>query len=326
MKNERIYRTQLTQHETQKLNRELQEFQEANTWVDDNPVAQWRIGQAVADILKRVAPRIVQTLERVRAGEMDAVYIEGLPADLPRAQVLLLGLTHHLGAPFNYASQNGGDLVMKLQPVKGSAENTNSTTAEFKLHTDDAAVPRDARTASICLYGIKNPPGTMTGYAPTLNALAELQTCTAASALIEALYEPRYSVRFPTSFGLDREVWTGPIPIISVATDGSFETRFPSYAIRPVDDRDFVAHAAIAMFSAALQRQVVNVPVNAGCFLAFNNLRGAHCRGAIGAGERLVLRTYAVNSLEPLKKATGVAGPIFPVEPFARAARAVRTK
>ena len=315
----RIRMMRLTDGEKKRLAEALKEFTELFTWVDDNKVAQSDLGLAFVDKLKGAVPRVVRVLERARDGDLDAVYVEGLPTELAHARIVLMSMTHVLGKPFNYDSQNGGALVMELKPVEGSAGNTNSTREDFALHTDDAAMPRDARTEFINLYGIVNPPNTLTGFAPTLDALRELNASGLVDDLVKALSEPRFRVRFPVSFGFDTEVWSDPCPIVEISEDGDIETRFPSYAVKPVHDDDFAAHAAIAAFRAAMERHVVNVPLDAGCFLTFNNSRGAHKRGAIGEGDRLVLRTYSARSLELLREVTGENGPIFPVAPFAEA-------
>ncbi len=78
---------------------------------------------------------------------------------------------------------------------------------------------------------------------------------------------------------------------------------------------DFVAHAAISVFRAVLERHVVNLPLNPGCFLSFNNLRGAHKREAIGDGDRLILRTYALQDVTYLREVSKINGPIFPIGP-----------
>lgn len=231
------------------------------------------------------------------AGGLDAVYVEGLPTDVAHARIVLLAMTHILGKPFNYDTQNGGALMMELKPVKGSLSNTNTTREDFAFHTDDAAIPRDARVEWLQLYGIVNPPNTMTGFAPTLDALNDLKTSGTVDALIKALGELRFRVRFPVSFGFENEVWSDPCPVIEIGEDGDIETRFPSYAIKPVHDDDFVAHAAIAVFLAALERQVINVPLDAGCFLAFNNNRGAHKRGAIGEANNAFKRPPSDNGI-----------------------------
>lgn len=319
---QRIRKMRVTESEKERLLQALDDFTERHTWKDDDKSAQAQIGFAFIAELKRATPRIVRTLERAKAGDLDAVYIEGLPTEMNHARILLISMTHILGRPFNYDSQNDGALVMELKPVSGSAGNTNSTSDDFALHTDDAAMPRDARTEFINLYGIINPPNTLTGYAPTLDALKELMSYGLVDDLVNALNEPRFQVRFPVSFGFDKEIWSEPCTIIKALKNGDIDTRFPSYAVKPVHDDDFVAHAAIAVFHAAMERQVVNVPLDAGCFLTFNNSRGAHKRGAIGEGDRLVLRTYSARNLDLLREVTGEDGPIFPVEPFAKALNA----
>lgn len=315
----RIRMMRLTEGEKKRLAEALIDSTDLYTWVDDDKAAQSNIGYAFVGKLELAAPRLARALQRARAGDLDAVYVEGLPTEVAHARIVLLAMTHILGKPFNYDAQNGGALVMELKPVKGSAGNTNSTRDDFALHTDDAAMPRDARTESINLYGIVNPPNTLTGFAPTMDALKELNATGTVDGLVKALCEPRFRVRFPVSFGFEEEVWSDPCPILEIGDDGDIETRFPSYAVKPVNDDDFVAHAAIAVFLAAMERQVVNVPLDAGCFLTFNNSRGAHKRGVIGEGDRLVLRTYSARNLDLLREVTGEEGPIFPVAPFAKA-------
>lgn len=315
----RIRMMRLTSGEKKRLAAALIDFTAMHTWVGDNKAAQSDIGYAFVAKLKRVVPRLARVLERARAGNLDAVYVEGLPTELADARIVLLAMTYYMGKPFNYDAQNGGALVMELKPVEGSVANTNSTREDFALHTDDAAIPRDARVEWLQLYGIVNPPNTLTGFAPTMDALNELNASGTVDALVKALGEPRFRVRFPVSFGFQKEVWSKPCPIVEISENGEIETRFPSYAIKPVHDDDFVAHAAIAVFLAAMERHVINVSLDAGCFLAFNNNRGAHKRGAIGEGDRLVLRTYAIQNLDMLRDMTGEDGPIFPVAPFAKA-------
>ena len=316
---QRIRVMHLTDGEKKRLTAGLIDFSELNSWVDDDKAAQSDLGRAFVAKLKYAVPRLARALERARAGDLDAVYVKGLPTDVAHARIVLLAMTHIMGKPFNYDTQNGGALVMELKPIKGSAGNTNSTREDFAFHTDDAAIPRDARVEWLQLYGIVNPPNTMTGFAPTMDALNDLKASGTVDALVKALAESRFRVRFPVSFGFEKEVWSDPCPVIEIGEDGDIETRFPSYAIKPVRDDDFVAHAAIAVFLAALERQVINVPLDAGCFLAFNNSRGAHKRGTIGEGDRLVLRTYATQRLDMLQDVTGEDGPIFPVAPFAKA-------
>lgn len=121
-------------------------------------------------------------------------------------------MTHIMGKPFNYDTQNGGALVMELKPVKGSVGNTNSTREDFAFHTDDAAIPRDARVEWLQLYGIVNPPNTMTGFAPTMDALNDLKASGTVDALVKALGEPRFRVRFPCLVRFREGGMVGPLP------------------------------------------------------------------------------------------------------------------
>nr|WP_244552879.1 TauD/TfdA family dioxygenase [Bradyrhizobium sp. Ghvi] len=180
------------------------------------------------------------------------------------------------------------------------------------MHTDDAALPRDARTEYINLYGIVNPPGTLTSYAAAADALSELDPST-----IAVLRQERFSLRFPTSFGFAAELWSAPCPIIAGAGD-DIELRFPSYATRASRKGDEAALAALKQLMEALNRHAVGFPLDPGCVLTFNNFRGAHKRDAIGKGERLVFRTYSCRSLDFLRDVSGNPGPIFSIESFAK--------
>lgn len=270
------------------------------------------LGKGFVPALEASLPRLAQALRDVRSGKLLAAYFSGLPQDLSKGRIVLLAMSSMLGAPFNYSSQNGGELVMRLVPIAGSGENTNATRGEFKIHTDDAALPRDARTEYINLYGIVNPPGTLTSYAAASDALSELDP-----EVIDVLREARFNLRFPTSFGFGTEIWSAPCPIVAGPED-DIELRFPSYATRPSCEGDGVALAAIERLAEALDRHAVGFPVDTGCFLTFNNSRGAHKRDAIGESERLILRTYTTRRLEFLQDMTGSPGPIFPIQSFAK--------
>ncbi|HBF28456.1 TauD/TfdA family dioxygenase [Rhizobium sp.] len=255
-------------------------------------------------------PALVNIAKQLLAGAIDAVYISNLPEGKDKIALFQLAFTHLIGKPFNYASQNDGMLVMELRPAANAGANTNATTTDFEIHTDDAAMPRDARTEFIVLGGVVNPPGTLTGYASTIDAIADM-----TEHDLYVLGQKRFQVRFPTSFGLGDNNWSPPISLLTGSGDNT-ELRFPSYATRAIDPEDTEAATAIVALKAALNRNVVDFPVDPGTMLVFNNTRGAHRRGAIGEGDRLVLRTYAARSFSLLRQRSGVDGPIFPINPF----------
>jgi len=277
----------------------------------DRPAVQADCAARFRPELVAAVPRLKKLLHQAQIGQIDAIYASGLPTDQRSGALILLTLTGILGEPFNYSSQNEGKLVMELRPISGAGANTNATTGEFALHTDDAAMPRQARADFINLYGIVNAGGTLTCYSPVADALGDLSRTT-----IETLSEPRFQVRFPVSFGFGDNVWSHPCSVLNFGMSDDVELRFPSYAVRPVDEKDEIAKVAITELKQALEQHVVCVPVNPGCLLSFNNSRGAHKRGAVGGHDRLVLRTYAAQSLDLLRSTTGVPGPIFPLDRF----------
>lgn len=289
-------------------------------WPADR-VVQSIFGQRIAEKLRISVPNIARFIDSLVQEEIDAIYMVGLPTSKLIAKPLALALAYLHGEPFNYEPQNGGELVMELIPDLEAGENNNATTGEFGAHTDDAAMPFWARTRFISLYGLVNPPGTLTGYASTERALDMLSVRSDLEFVNRILCEPRFEVRFPTSFKLGEDVWKGPMAILRPLESGGFETRFPSYAVRPFDPSDHEGAAAIAAFLSALMEHTVYVPVDPGAYLSFNNARGAHCRGAVGEGDRHILRTYALPDLSELRNATQVAGPVFPLTPFVKKAK-----
>jgi hypothetical protein len=265
------------------------------------------IAQAISVDLARHAPKLARQLARARAGEIDASYITGLPTDPEIARGVLLVITYAIGYAFNFSTQNGGKLVMELRPDPNSSQaNTNTTTDEFRAHTDDAAIAGSCRVGWILLYGIVNPPETVTGYAPIAPVIKRLSHRTK-----QVLFEKRFTVRVPVSFKLGDDIWTDPVAILSLSDTGATEIAWPSYATKPVDERDQEALDALAELEALVDQTMVHVPVDPGCMLAFSNVRGVHMRSKIGEGDRLILRTYARDSLADLREVTQDDGPIF---------------
>jgi Taurine catabolism dioxygenase TauD, TfdA family len=301
----RVMNVTAHEHENQRLAticRQLMTVLASKTEVDRDRV----ITQVVNSNLQSDAPTIAGELSRARGGEIDALYIKGLPTDPAIAPILILALTYALGMPFNYATQNAGALVMSIRPDRISKKaNTNSTAEELGYHSDDAAVARAYRVAWISLFGLVNPPGTVTSYVPIAPVVERL------SPFKAALFDKRFRVRVPLSFNLGDDVWSAPTAILSNGEDGALEIAWSSFATRVVDEKDTEAKAALDELAAGLDAFAVRVPIDPGCFLTFNNLRGVHMRSKIGNDDRLVLRTYARDSLSELRAVTGADGPIF---------------
>lgn len=264
------------------------------------------LSRVIASRVGLLAPSLDRALTMVQMRRIDALYVRGLSSEPSLAPLLLLAITYRVGMAFNYTTQNEGKLVMELRPDPGSADNTNSTANEFRPHTDDAAVPRSFRVEWISLLGVKNPPNTLTGYAPIDLVIPDLSMRNR-----QVLSDKRFSVRVPLSFKLGDDLWTGPRAVLSRSPEGLTEIAWPSYATRVLDPLDDEAERALAELESAVERHMTRVALDSECLLVFNNLRGVHMRSKVGPGDRLVYRTYAKDSLEPLRAKTGISGQIF---------------
>jgi hypothetical protein len=265
------------------------------------------IGELVShSLLAAAAPGVASILADAKSEQLDCVLITGLPSDKRAAPFLVTVLGSSLGKLFNYKSQNGGELLMKLAPTDDSPDNTNTTRSDFDWHSDDAWVRSDCRVAWICLQGVINPPDTRTAYAPIQTVVPRL-----SMPARDWLFSTSASVRAPLSFGLGDDVWSGPRAILKRVGQQRVEIAWPKYATRPIDPVDQVAARALTELAEAIESNAFSAAIDPGCFFALNNLRGVHKRTPIGPGDRLVYRVYARDSLDPLREATGEDGPIF---------------
>jgi hypothetical protein len=253
-------------------------------------------------------PELASLLAAMRyEGQTEAMVIHGLPSQDDVAALIQLSLSLQVGEPFNYAEQLGGALAMRIEPKSGSAANTNTTSDEFAKHSDDAAMPENLRAIWINLYGIDNPLGTFTGYAPILPAL---EHCSTKS--IDHLFSSEWQVRYPLSFGFGREVWSKPRPLLDQDEQGRVTISWPSYATRPACIDDLAAAEILAELDRALDREMSYVALSPGTILLFSNLHGVHMRTTVPEGKsRLILRNYIRPDLDALRAKSGHDGYVF---------------
>ncbi len=302
----RPFRLSLTVGESARITRVARERIGDEAFPID-PLSQVRLAQELAQMIELHVPRLAETLTRLRyEDDFEAVVIHGLPLEEELAPAVALALSCQFGVPFNYAEQNSGALAMRIAPRTGSAANTNTTRGEFEWHSDDAAMPESLRATWITLYGVFNPPRTLTGYVPIRAVLDHI-----APNFCNALWEPRYSVRVPISFGLGENMWTDARPILAVDENDMVTVACPTFATKSSDPHDVEAKQAFDHFCSLLDRHATFVPVSRGTMLAFNNARGLHMRTAIGNGERLIFRTYVRPDLNALRSKCGHKGHIF---------------
>jgi hypothetical protein len=260
-------------------------------------------------ILPKACPALSELACRMKSGAVLCLYVTGLPVERSISALIATALGYLLGELFNYSSQNGGDLLMRITPTEWSAPHTSTTREDFGFHTSDAIMAVEHRARFIGLYGMINPPETRTGYAAIGHAIAHVE-----NRSLEILFEPRYTIRAPHSFHLPREFWSVPRAILNRGADGFVHVAWPTYATNLLHAEDTAAANALIELRESLENVVHNVKVDPGCWFALDNSRGLVRRSAIGSNSRLVYRTYSTESLAPLRNVTGEKGPIFNIE------------
>jgi len=261
------------------------------------------LAQIAADkSIAQAAPGLNRLIEKVRADLVDGIYVTNLPTEKSITYLLSLTLGSSIGSVFNYGSQNGGRLVMETACDPNEPEDDG---AELDWRTEGASIPRERRAEWIGLIGIENTPGSYTAYAPIKPVEQTLSSRAKAW-----LYSPSASFRSLDSPASDPPTWSAPRAILSRSPLGHTEIAWPGGAVRAARRDDAIGAGALAELSSEINRQHVRLSIEAGCFLAFNNLRGVHRQAIASNGYCLCYKTYARHSLRALQ-AKGESGPIF---------------
>ena len=253
-------------------------------------------------LMAQAAPGLGRLIERARNDLVDCVYVTNLPTERSVASLLSLTLSSSIGRVFNYGSQHSGRLVMEVTSDRSEAEEPR---AAFDWQTEGAWIPRERRAEWICLLGVEDTSGSYTAYAPIRPVEPVL------SARVKAwLYNPSACFRSPRSALSSASAWSTPRAILSRSPLGHTEIVWPGHIIRAARSDDATCNDALTELSAEINRQHVQVSLDSGCFLAFNNFRGLHRQTLACDGYRLFYKTYARHSLRALQE-TGEPGPIF---------------
>lgn len=289
---------------------------EIDYWDTD---AHFRLAELNGSILPE---RVREALAELRDGTLDAVVVQGLPADpfrkyarngqsderadARRTQAMpqpLLGwtwlgmITRQLGHEYGYRAEKSGSLVHDVRPrPDGAATQSNeSYRVELQLHTEVAF--HEIRPDFVLLYGVQTPePRPATRLVRLSDALAHCSPET-----VRRLSEPQFRIAAPVSFALPNATVDSIRPL-----DGT--QRWPtirwhnSITGRTVEDQ-----AAIADFRAAAERLAYPVRLAAGSLLAFSNRRCLHGREPFEAHhdgrDRWLLRTYVLRDITQLTTA-----------------------
>jgi hypothetical protein len=252
--------------------------------------------------IAQAAPGLNRLIEKVRADLVDGIYVTNLPTEKSVTHLLSLTLGSSIGSVFSYGSQNSGRLVMEMASDPREPEGHG---AELDWRTDGASIPRERRAEWIGLMGVENAPGSYTAYAP----IGPVEQ-TLSSRAKAWLYSPSASFRSPEGPASETPTWSAPRAILSRSPLGHAEIAWPGDAVRAARRDDTIGAGALAELSSEINRQHARVSIDAGCFLAFNNLRGVHRQATASDGYCLCYKTYARHSLRALQ-AKGESGPIF---------------
>ena len=255
-------------------------------------------------LLAQAAPGLSRLIEKARGELIDCVYVTNLPTERSIVPLLSLSLGSSIGKVFNHGSQSSGRLLMEVTSDRSETEEQHG---EFEWYTEGVWIPRERRPEWIGLLGVDDTPGSYAAYAPIRPVEQVL------SSRVKAwLYSPSACFGSPSSVVSSANIWSTPRSILSRSPLGHTEIVWPGYAVRAARSDDATYRDALTELSAEIDRQHVQVSVDAGCFLAFNNFRGLHRQALASDGNRLFYKTYARHSLRALQEA-GEPGPIFSV-------------
>ena len=273
---------------------------------------QIEVADEVLKALKKHCPALGVILHFAwRPNGLSAVWVTGLPVfpieNRKAANKLLsLALGRVLGLPFQYLQQKPGDIVSALEPRHGAVENSNSSSAHFGAHTDDAFFLPQYRCRHITLLGEKNDSHTETGFAPIEDILDWVEK-NGKSEYVDLLQQDMFSFRRPHSFAGDGPSWSPPRPIVYTTAWDEIAVQAPTYNCKVLQPR---ANEAFEVFKLATDHCMRWFSIDPGCWLAFRNDRGLHSRKAIVGSDqsgisRRVWRTYFRPDLDALRKVTG---------------------
>jgi hypothetical protein len=97
--------------------------------------------------------------------------------------------------------------------------------------------------------------------------------------------------------------------VLSRSPLGHTEIVWPGRTDHAAEQDDLVGARALVEIQSEINRRHAQLPIDAGCFVAFNNLRGVHGQAA-SSGYCLYYKTYARHSLRALQ-VNGEPGPVF---------------
>jgi hypothetical protein len=259
-----------------------------------------RLNPNYADIVRRSAVPIAALCERVFESNRPFGVVRNLPIDsLPPQWVVgssnltaavLVGITHAIGLRhFGYPEEKDGAILQDVHPISGWEKTlSNAGRIKFNLHVESPFLPRPARPEAAALIALNNEAGTATRIA----VVAEVNS-TLPPAIVETLRQPLFSYRHDESFAINGYTLQTPRSPFLKCIDGFEESRCAIFT--QAHSRD--AEAAVAAWMEAAEALAIDVVLDPGDILIFNNRRCVHGRGAV-EGRRWLKRVYGSRECE----------------------------
>lgn len=235
---------------------------------------------------------------QLKTEELDCIIVENLPiiTNLDLAKTLSFAMSLMIGETFQYLQQNDGEVTAEVKPLAGY-EHTISSGGKVLLgwHTDDCMIAKDSRAYWIQLSGFYNPDNICTNIAFIDDIVPMLSETT-----LQILMNQPYYLIIPASFRVEK-IWTEVCPIISINSSGKYEIGVSAYNDIKCPNQE--SHDALHELMEVSSKCKHSINLQPGNAIFFNNNRLLHSRDPIHS-ERLVLRTYMIESLAGLRSRT----------------------
>ncbi|SFV14407.1 TauD/TfdA family dioxygenase [Pseudoduganella namucuonensis] len=246
-------------------------------------------------------------LERIGAtlsgGDIPFCLLRNLPVDAlaqqwtvgpaPLASGLLLGVTAALGLTnFGYHEEKNGAILQDVHPIAGAEDSqSNAGRVAFHMHVESPFLPRAARPEVGALICLNNETAT-----PTRIATVELVKRQLSARHVLALRQPDFRLRHDQSFEVNGYTLSVTTALLK-EVDGRDETRCGIYA----EGAHAAAQEAVDAWKRAADAVALDLVLEPGDLLLFNNYRCVHGRGAV-EGRRWLKRVYSTRDTSLLSE------------------------
>jgi hypothetical protein len=277
-----------------------------------------RRNKQYAEVTLRAGVPVDLIYDRVFQSRRPFAVLKNLPVDSLPAEwavgtaqltdAVLVGITHALGfRHFGYPEEKKGAILQDVHPITGWEKTlSNAGRIKFNLHVESPFLPRAARPEAAALIALNNEAKTATRIAVVEEVNERLP-----NEIVEILRRPLFTYKHDDSFSINGyTLHTPPSPFLK-QIDGYEESRCAIYTL--AESRE--AEEAVAAWIEAAEAVAIDIVLEPGDILVFNNYRCIHGRGAV-EGRRWLKRVYGSrqcdladeNDMVSVWSAVGAAG------------------